>query len=141
MIAKLYKLKQQQINQQVLLKQQALSKINDIDNELLSTNKQLHSATVDVMGAISDFRVLQIHKETMKEHMVKIAQNKEHLKKQIEHYDGIIINLNRESEQFDYILQEMKREKLKEIEKQEEIVAAEYMQSKYVKQRLDLNVI
>ncbi|MEA3497709.1 MAG: hypothetical protein U9R16_01495 [Campylobacterota bacterium] len=141
MIAKLYKLKQQQINQQVLLKQQALAKINDIDNELLSTDKQLHTATVDTMGAISDFRVLQIHKETMKEHMIKLAQNKEHLKKQIEHYDGIIVNLNKESEQFNYILQEMKRERLKELEKQEELVASEYMQAKYVKQRLDSNVI
>ena len=141
MIDQLYKLKQQQINQQVLLKQQALSKINDIDDELLLTNKKLHTTTVDIMGAISDFRVLEIHKDTMKEHMIRLSQNKEHLKKQIEHYDGIIINLNRESEQFNYILQEMKREKLKEIEKQEEIVAAEYMQAKFIKQKMDSNVI
>jgi len=141
MIDQLYKLKQQQINQQVLLKQQALSKINDIDDELFLTNKKLHTTTVDIMGAISDFRVLEIHKDTMKEHMIKLSQNKEHLKKQIEHYDGIIINLNKESEQFNYILQEIKREKLKEIEKQEEIVAAEYMQAKYIKQKMDSNVI
>ena len=141
MIDQLYKLKQQQINQQVLLKQQALSKINDIDDELLLTNKKLHTTTVDIMGAISDFRVLEIHKDTMKEHIIKLSQNKEHLKKQIEHYDGIIINLNKESEQFNYILQELKREKLKEIERQEEIVAAEYMQAKYIKQKMDSNVI
>ena len=141
MIDQLYKLKQQQINQQVLLKQQALSKINDIDDELLLTNKKLHTTTVDIMGAISDFRVLEIHKDTMKEHMIRLSQNKEHLKKQIEHYDGIIINLNRESEQFNYILLEMKREKLKEIEKQEEVVAAEYMQAKFIKQKMDSNVI
>ena len=141
MIDQLYKLKQQQINQQVLLKQQALSKINDIDDELLLTNKKLHTTTVDIMGAISDFRVLEIHKDTMKEHIIKLSQNKEHLKKQIEHYDGIIININKESEQFNYILQELKREKLKEIERQEEIVAAEYMQAKYIKQKMDSNVI
>ncbi|MEA3553111.1 MAG: hypothetical protein U9R39_01775 [Campylobacterota bacterium] len=141
MIDQLYKLKQQQINQQVLLKQQALSKINDIDDELLLTNKKLHTTSVDIMGAISDFRVLEIHKDTMKEHIVKLSQNKEHLKKQIEHYDSIIINLNKESEQFNYILQEMKRDKLKEIEKQEEIVAAEYMQAKFIKQKMDSNVI
>jgi hypothetical protein len=136
MIDQLYKLKQQQINQQVLLKQQALAKINDIDNELSLTNTKLHTTGVDIMGAISDFRVLEIHKETMKEHMIKLSQNKEHLKKQIEHYNGLIINLNKESEQFNYILQEQKREKLKEIEKQEEIVSAEYMQAKFIKQRL-----
>ena len=137
MIDKLYKLKQQQITQQVLLKQQALSKINDIDNELIATNTRLHTTSVDIMGAISDFRVLQIHKETMKDHMIKLAQNKEHLLKQIEYYDSIIVDLNKESEQFNYILQEIKREKLKEIEKQEEIVASEYMQAKYMKTRTE----
>ena len=133
MIDQLYKLKQQQINQQVLLKQQAISKINNIDDELLSTTKQLHTTSVDVMGAISDFRVLEMHKETMKEHIIKLSQNKEHLKKQIDHYDTIIVDLNKESEQFNYILEEMKKERLKEIEKQEEIVASEYMQAKYIK--------
>ncbi len=137
MIDKLYKLKQQQINQQVLLKQQALSKINDIDNELYGTNEQLNGASVDIMGAISDFMVLQIHKETMKEHMIKLSQKKEHYKRQVESYNVIIVALNKESEQFDYILQEEKRERLKEIEKQEEIVAAEYMQAKYIKNRME----
>ena len=137
MIEKLYKLKQQQITQQVLLKQQALSKINDIDKELLETNTRFHTAGVEIMGAISDFRVLQIHKETMKEHMIKLAQNKEHLLKQIEYFDSIIVDLNKESEQFNYILQEIKLEKLKEIEKQEEIVSSEYMQAKYMQNRVD----
>ena len=141
MINKLYNLKQQQINQQVLLKQQAISKINDIDEELLLTNNKLHTASVDTMGAISDFRVLEIHKETMKEHIIKLSQNKEHLKKQIEHYNGIIVNLNKESEQFNYIIQEIKQEKLKEIIKQEELVSAEYMQAKFIKQRMESNVI
>ena len=140
MIDKLYKLKQQQINQQVLLKQQALSKINDIDEELINTNTRLHSAKLDVLGAISDFRVLQIHKETMKEHIVKLNQKKEYLKKQIEYYNDIIIVLNKESEQFNYILQENKKIKLKEQLKLEELVAAEYMQSKFIKNRAN-NVI
>ena len=141
MIAQLYNLKQQQINQQVLLKQQAIAKINDIDDDILLTNNKLHTTSVDTIGAISDFRVLEIYKATMKEHIIKLSQNKEHLKKQIEHYNGIIVDLNKESEQFNYILLEMKREKLKEIQKQEDIVAAEYMQAKFIKQRINSNVI
>ncbi len=135
MIDKLYKLKQQQINQQVLLKQQALSKINDIDLELLETNTRLHTATLDIMGAISDFRVLQIHKMTMKDHIIKLNQMKEKLKKQIEYYDGLIVSYNKESEQFDYIIQENKKEKLREIIKAEELVSSEYMQSKYIREK------
>ena len=140
MIKKLFKLKQQQINQQVLLKQQSQSKIDDIDEELFKTNVSLNSATVDIMGAISDFRVLQIHKETMKEHIIKLSQSKAQLKKQIEHYNNIIIALNKESEQFNYILQEEKKQKLKDISKQEELVSSEYMQSKFIQNKKGLNV-
>ena len=139
MITKLYKLKQQQINQQVLLKQQSLSKINEIEIELHNTHNALHTATLDVMGAISDFRVLQIHKDTMKEHMIELGQKKMKLKQQIEYYDTIILSLNKESEQFNYILQENKKIALKKSQKLEEIVAAEYMQAKYIQNKKDLN--
>lgn len=141
MIDKLYKLKQQQINQQVLLKQQALSKIDDIDKELVKTQHELNTRGLDVMGAISDFVLLQIHKETMKEHIRKLSQNKIELKNKIDGYDAIIVNLNKESEQFNYMLEDIRKEKLKEIEKQEEIVAAEYMQAKYMKIKKENNVI
>ena len=140
MIDKLYKLKQQQINQQVLLKQQTLAKINNIDNELYQTNQKYHHATLDVMGAISDFRVLQIHKETMKEHMLKLNQTKMTLKKQIEQFDSLIIELNKESEQFNYILEENKQQLLKKILKDEEIVASEFMQAKYIQNKKESNV-
>ena len=139
MIDKLYKLKQQQINQQLLLKQQVLAKINDIDKELENTNHSLHTASVDVMGAISDFRVLQIHKETMKEHIIKLTQKKIELKKQADHYDSVIVLYNKESEQFNYILQEQKKEKLKQIIKQEELTSAEYMQVKHIQKKKDTN--
>jgi len=140
MIDKLYKLKQQQINQQVLLKQQAVAKIDDIDKELQETHQSYHNVTLDVMGAISDFRVLQIHKNTMKEHMIQLNQKKATLKKQVEYCDGLIVGLNRESEQFNYILQEDKKEALKKILKDEEIVASEYMQAKYIQNKKDADV-
>lgn len=135
MIDKLYNLKQQQINQQLQQRQLVLSKIADIDKELIDTDHRIHSVTIDVMGAISDFRILQIHKETMKEHIVKLSKEKEHLKKQLEHYDNNIVHLNKESEQFNYILQEQKKQKAKELIKIEENAAAEYMQAKYIKER------
>ncbi|MEA3314510.1 MAG: hypothetical protein U9Q30_01475 [Campylobacterota bacterium] len=141
MIDKLYKLKQQQINQQVLLKQQALSKIDDIDKELIKTQHELNTRGLDVMGAISDFVLLQIHKETMKEHIQKLSQNKIELKSKIDGYNTIIVTLNKESEQFSYMLEDIRKEKLKEIEKQEEIVASEYMQAKYMKMKKENNVI
>lgn len=139
MIEKIYKLKQQQINQQVLLKQQILSKIDDINQELSKTNHDLNSATVNVMGAISDFRVLQIHKDTMKEHMIQLGRKKLHYLQQVEHHNSTIVDLNKESEQFHYILQEEKKEKLKQITKQEDVTSAEYMQIKHIQQKKGFN--
>jgi len=139
MIEKIYKLKQQQINQQVLLKQQLVSKIDYINKELSQTSHDLNSASVNVMGAISDFRVLQIHKDTMKEHMIQLGRKKLHYLQQVEHYNNIIIDLNKESEQFNYILQEQKKEKLKQIIKQEELTSAEYMQVKHIQKKKGTN--
>jgi len=133
MIDKLYKMTEQQINQQVVQKQQLVSKVEDIDNELSQTIHNLKSATVSVMGAISDFRVLEIHKATMKDKIVQLGQQKLALLQQIEQHDQKIIALNRESEQFNYILQEEKKTKLKELNQQEELTASEYMQVKFIK--------
>lgn len=131
MIDKLYKLKEQQINQQVLQRQQIVSKVEDLDKELSQTIRALKTATVNVMGAISDFRVLEIHKATLKDKIVQMGKLKLGLLQQIEQYDQRIILLNRESEQFNYILQEQKKEKLKYVNKQEELTASEYMQVKF----------
>jgi hypothetical protein len=139
MIEKIYKLKQQQINQQLLLKQQVVAKVDDINKELTQTNKALNSASVNIMGAISDFRVLQIHKDTMKEHMIQLGRKKLHYLQQVEHHNHIIVDLNKESEQFNYILQEQKKEKLKSIQKQEEITSAEYTQVKFIQNKKALN--
>jgi len=139
MIKKLHKLKQQQINQQLLLKQQLISKIDDIDKEFNKTNYSYHHATIDVIGAISDFRVLEIHKETMKEHMIKLLQKKEHLTRQIETFDEAIVALNKESEQFNYLLQEQVKQKIKQTNKQEELVASEYMQVQYMTNNKGVN--
>lgn len=117
MIDKLYKLKQQQINQQLLQKQTIMHSIADKEKEIQETNQRLHSVTLDVMGAISDFRVLEIHKETMKDHIIKLSKEKEQLQKEVEKFDQVIVSLNKESEQFHYLLQEEKKKHIKKIQK------------------------
>lgn len=140
MIEKIYKLKQQQINQQILLKQQVVAKIEEINQELNSTSKSLNTASVNVMGAISDFRVLQIHKNTMRDHIIKLGQKKLLYLKQIEHFNQTITELNKESEQFFYILQEEKKAKLKTLLKEEELTSAEYSQIKFIQNKKGFNV-
>ncbi|MBD3840581.1 MAG: hypothetical protein IE909_01635 [Campylobacterales bacterium] len=135
MIEKLYKFKQQQINQQLMLKQQVIHRIADIDNDIEQTTNRLHGARIDMMGAISDFRVLQIHKETMKQHIIKLHQKRITLQKDLEKFDSVITQYNKESEQFSYILQLQLKEKAKKLLKKEEDVAVEYMQAKFITNR------
>jgi len=75
----------------------------------------------------------------MKEYMIKLNKDKTELAKSIEYYDSIIVSLNKESEQFNYILQENKKAELKKTQKLEELVASEYMQAKYIQKRKDSN--
>ena len=44
----------------------------------------------------------------------------------------VIIELQKDSEQFDYLLKEEKKRKFKEMIKAQDEEAAEYMQSKYI---------
>ena len=132
MIEKLYKLKKMQVDQKLVEKGQLMSRISDIEAEVLSTNKQLISTSVNRHGAISDFAILQIHKNTMKHHVIKLENEKRRLDKDVEKIVDVIIELQKESEQFDYILKEEKKKKFKAMIKAQDAEAEEYMQSKYI---------
>jgi len=132
MIKKLYNLKKLQIDQKLAEKGQLLSKIRDIEEELISTNKQMVQTTVSKYGAISDFAILQLHKDTMKLHISKLDKEKQKLESDVESQLEIIIELQKESEQFDYLVKEEKKRKFKEMIKAQDDEASEYMQSKYI---------
>jgi len=132
MIKKLYNLKILQVDQKLVEKGQLTSRITDIDAEMLFTNNQMITTTVSRHGAISDFAILQMHKDTMKAHIIKLQSEKRKLEKQIEALTDVIIELQKESEQFDYIIQEEKKKKFKAMIKAQDEEAAEYMQSKYI---------
>jgi len=132
MIKKLYNLKKMQTDQKILEKAQMLSRVSDIENEITLTNRQMVTTTVSKFGAISDFAILQIHKNTMKYHIIKLEQMKRNLEKKIEQLDEMIVELQKEREKFDYLVKEEKKRKFKELLKAEEEEASEYMQSKYI---------
>ena len=131
MINKLYNLKKLQTNQQLLQKQQLLSNISTIEEEIDETTKSISSATVQAMGAINDFKVLEIHKNTMKSHILKLEQRKEYLLREVERYNKIIIELNKETEQFKYIKEQEEKKAFKNQIKLEEEAASEYVQSRW----------
>lgn len=116
-------------------KAQLDSKIEKIDIEISLTQNKIDTATVQKFGAISDFMILTIHKNTMKSHIAKLQKEKEILSQQIEELVKQIVELQKESEQFKYILEEEKKEAFRKILLAEEEASTEYMQSKYINKK------
>jgi len=132
MIDQLFNLKKTQTDQRLMQKGQLLSKIERIDAEILITKTQMDAATVQKIGAISDFAVLQMHKNTMKLHISKLEIEKNNLNKELELLIKDIVELQKETEQFGYILEEQRQETIKRMLAAEEEEANEYIQSKYI---------
>lgn len=132
MIKKLYELKKMQRDQKMMEKGQLMSKISHIETEIMFTENKITTTSVEKLGAISDFAILQIHKNTMKHHIDKLEKEKVVLNKQIDILNEQIIELQKESEQFKYILEEQQQEEFKKILLAEEEASSEYMQSKYI---------
>ena len=135
MIEKLYKLKKNQTDLKLMEKAQLVAKIEKIDIEVIFTKNKIDTASVDKFGAISDFMILSMHKNTMKQHIIKLNNEKNILNSRVEVLVKEIIELQKESEQFAYILEEEKKERIKRILLAEEEAAGEYMQSKYISNR------
>ena len=132
MIAKLYKLKKNQTDLKLMEKAQLMSKIEKIDMEIALTKNRIDTASVEKHGAISDFMILTIHKDTMKLHIKKLINEKNILNMHVENLVNEIVELQKEAEQFAYILEEEKKERMKKILSAEEEEASEYIQSKYI---------
>ncbi len=132
MIEKLYKLKKNQTDLKLVEKAQLLTKIEKLDLEIIFTQNKIDTATVDRFGAISDFMILSMHKNTMKMHIQKLSNEKNILNSQVEILLKEIVELQKEAEQFLYILEEEKKELIKKILLAEEEASSEYMQSKYI---------
>ena len=118
-------------------KAQLMSKIEKIDIEITLTKNRIDTASVEKYGAISDFMILTIHKNTMKMHIKELNNEKNILNKQVEDLVKDIIELQKESEQFSYILQEEKKEAIKKVLWLENEEANEYIQSKYISKQKD----
>ncbi|NQY20319.1 MAG: hypothetical protein HRT40_03250 [Campylobacteraceae bacterium] len=131
MINKLYKLKKMQADQKIIQKNEITNHIEKVDNEMLLTQNKINTAGVTKFGAISDFAILTMHKNTMKLHLQKLANKKNLLVIQEDRLIKEILELQKESEQFSYILDEERKELVKKIILAEDEAAAEYMQSKY----------
>jgi len=132
MIEKLYNLKQTQTDQKLMEKGQLQAKIDTLDAEIMFTQNKIDTATLHKFGSVSDFAVLAMHKNTMRQHIAKLEEEKKEVEKVMEVVIEEVIELQKETEQFAYILEEEKREALKKLLLAEQEASEEYIQSKYI---------
>jgi len=132
MIDKLYKLKKSQTDQKLMQKGQIMARINHIETEVLLTEEKINTTSVQRHGAISDFAVLAIHRNTMKMHITKLETEKNNLNTQLKVIIEEVIELQKETEQFAYMLEEEKQEEIKRLLLVDEEASSEYIQSKYI---------
>ncbi|HFU75318.1 MAG TPA: hypothetical protein ENK66_03645 [Arcobacter sp.] len=134
MINKLYKLKKTQLDQKLASKKDLESKQFSLEKEIIEIQTNLSQSGVKMFGSISDFKILAIHKNTMKNELEKMQYQKGLLNKRIETINLAIIEVNKELEQYKYILDLQKQEEIKQMRKKEELVASEYVQAKWMAQ-------
>jgi len=132
MIQKLYNLKKTQTEQKLIEKSSLEQEVYKIDEEVGDLNHIINTATVEKLGSISDFMILAMHKDSLRFEVKKLLSKKNQLLKKIDDIFVEIIELQKESEQFKYILDEEKKEAFRKILLAEEEASNEYIQSKYI---------
>lgn len=132
MIKKLLNLKKMQTDQKILERVKMQNRIEELEAEIMITRNQVLTTSVNKHGAISDFAILQMHKNTMNAHIAKLTVIKNRLVQKVDKINEEIKELLKESEQFAYLVQEQKKIELQELLKREEEATTEYMQSKYI---------
>ena len=131
MIKKLHNLKKTQLDQKIILKQQVLNMIDSIDAEIFEINKKLSQTGVEKFGAIGDFQILEIHKNSMRFEKRKKEKQKFNLENQLKTFNLGIIEFQKEVEKYKYLLKMELKEKIKKQMKYDEEIASEFVQAKY----------
>lgn len=132
MIKKLYNLKNMQLNQKLTQKQELGSQMLEINTQLDEIQISLSQTGVKMFGSISDFKILAIHKNTLKNNREKLIIKKNILQKKINQLDNELIENNKEIEQYKYLLQMEKVKKMKQDLKNEELVASDFVQARWM---------
>lgn len=132
MIDKIYNLKKTQTDQRMIFKAEIMNSIELFNTQIEELKKNINTTSVDRYGAISDFAVLEMHKNTLRADVKKLESQRSVLYVKLKKLDAEIVQLQKEKEQYAYILDEQKKEAFKKLLKEEEGASSEFVQSKYI---------
>ena len=133
MINKLYNLKKTQTEQKLIEKSSLEQEVYKIDEEVGDLNHRINTTPVAKLASISDCMILAMHQDTFRFEVKNLLSKKNQLIKKIDDLFAQIIELQKESEQYKYILDEEKEQKRKDTLHFELLESEEFIQSKYIK--------
>ena len=132
MFSKLYELKKIQTDKKVMEKVQVENEIERIDLEIMLLREKINTASVDRYGAISDFAILTMHKDSLRVDIKRLEEEKRLYFNDLEEIKKELVEVQKEQEQFAYLVEEEKKMKIAKILKDEQEQADEFIQSKYI---------
>lgn len=132
MFKKLYELKKIQTDKKVMERVQVENEIERIDLEIMLLQQKINTATVDKFGAISDFAILTMHKDSLRLDIKNLQEQKKLYFNDLEEIKKELVEVQKEQEQFAYLVEEEKKLKIAKMLKDEQEQADEFIQSKYI---------
>ena len=120
-----------QLDQELVAKQAFVAQGFECDTKIQELQDELNTAGVKAFGSIGDFKVLAIHKDSIKFEQNQIKNQKRLIEQKIQVHNQKIVELNKELEQYKYLIEVDKKEKRKQEEKNEELVASEFVQARW----------
>lgn len=133
MLNKLYSIKKKEVDGVIAEKIKFQKEIENIEKEIFETYKKINESNVDKIGKISEFEIISVYKKSLKMHIATLNKEKIKKNKEIENLIDKIIELQKEVEQYGYLIDEEKTKKVKEFLKNEANLIDEFVQSKYFK--------
>ena len=133
MFTKLYELKKVQTDRKLMEKSQIEDEIEKIDLEVMLLQQKINTTSVDRFGAISDFAILTMHKDSLRLEIKNLLERKKMYEDDLVEVLKELQEVQKEQEQFKYLIEEEKKLKIEKLLKDEQEQADEFIQSKYIR--------
>lgn len=133
MFTKLYELKKVQTDRKLMEKSQIEDEIEKIDLEVMLLQQKINTTSVDRFGAISDFAILTMHKDSLRLDIKNLLERKKMYEDDLVEVLKELQEVQKEQEQFKYLIEEEKKLKIEKLLKDEQEQADEFIQSKYIR--------
>jgi flagellar biosynthesis chaperone FliJ len=130
LVDKLYDLKNKELEQLMASRANVVHQRSKIDEEIASIRHAINTTSIDRYGVISDFAVLQMHKNTLKNEIAKLIQERLKLDEMMHELEEQLKEIYKHVEQFKYLKEQEKLKRNREKQRLEEKSLDEFVQTR-----------